>query len=90
MAIRHRAFRELENWRIDMNSAGIALLIGARIGQQGLERLTDDRRAPYLPEVYPDIQDVARFNVQAGDAAGQVAGDTTIESKRGGTVGEFP
>ncbi|MGW5725355.1 hypothetical protein [Nocardia beijingensis] len=66
MMVRFRAFREYEERKAEANNAMMALLAGAQLSAH-LLRLTagSDR---LLPEVFPAVDHIQRFNLKSDDA----------------------
>lgn len=64
--VRFRAFREYEHHKAEANNAMMALLAGAQLSAH-LLRLTEgsDR---LLPEVFPAVDHIQRFNLKSDDA----------------------
>jgi hypothetical protein len=69
VTVRHPAFRAFDRWRIEMNDAGIALLVCARIGRAELETASKTSRQTYLPDLFPAIPEIKRLHRKPGDAA---------------------
>jgi len=77
MVIRHPGFRELERWRIERNDAGLALIIGSRIGKQELESLPSEDHRRYLPSLFPSVPDIERLNIRVATAVSKL-GDAEL------------
>jgi hypothetical protein len=73
LALQHPAYREFERWRVETNDAGVAILVGLRLGRAHLSELPPEVRREPLPELV-DIEDARRLNLP---------GDEVIERMRG-------
>lgn len=60
------AYRRFERSRIAANDATMALLIGSRLGSHGLSLSSNSRIL--LGDMYPDVEEVSRFNRTSEDA----------------------
>jgi hypothetical protein len=66
MGLRHPAYREFERWRVETNDAGVAVLLGLRLGAAHLKSLPPMLRRERLPELV-DIDDAGRLNLSGDD-----------------------
>lgn len=66
MTLQHPAYRAFERWRIETNDAGVAILLGLRLGSAHLRSLPPVLRRERLPELV-DIEDAARLNLSGDD-----------------------
>jgi hypothetical protein len=62
LSLRHPAYRDFERWRIETNDAGVAVLLGLRLGRAHLLGLPPALRRERLPELV-DIEDAWRLNL---------------------------
>lgn len=67
MATNFPAYRDFEAARIAANDAMMALLVGSRLGQVAIDSMEAEKQDRYLPELFPDIDDVRRLNRTAKD-----------------------
>lgn len=72
MALQHPAYREFERWRIETNDAGVAVLLGLRLGAAHLKSLPPVLRRERLPELV-DIEDAQRLNLSGDDVIERMA-----------------
>ena len=66
VTLQHPAYRAFERWRIETNDAGVAILLGLRLGSAHLGSLPPMLRRERLPELV-DIEDAERLNLSGDD-----------------------
>jgi hypothetical protein len=77
MPIQFRAYRVFKSARIEAIDSTLGLVVSARITSSELQRLGPAVRRLYLPEIYPQIQNVQNVNL-TGDEVVQLMADVEM------------